>query len=68
MLGDTGEVFSLLKQEIPHLIKVHCITHCLKLAFADTLSSVPEFKDVKDVLQGTWKQYHCSPKAVHEIY
>ena len=25
MLGDGGGVFALLKQEIPHLIKLHCI-------------------------------------------
>ena len=67
MLGDTGGVFSLLKQEIPHLIKVHCIAHRLELAFADTLSTVPKFKDVKDVLQGFRKQCYCSPKAIHEI-
>ena len=67
MLGDRGGVFALLKQEIPHLIKVHCIAHRLELAFADTLLAVPEFKDIKDMLQGIWKQYHCSPKAVREL-
>jgi len=67
MLGDRGGVFALLKREIPHLIKVHCIAHRLELAFADTLLAVPEFKDVKDMLQGIWKQYHYSPKAVREL-
>ena len=47
MLGDRGGVFALLKQEIPHLIKVHCIAHRLELAFADILLAVPEFKDIK---------------------
>ena len=37
MLGDRGGGFALLKQEIPHLIKVHCIAHRLELAFANTL-------------------------------
>jgi len=46
---------------------VHCIAHCLELALADTLSTVPEFKDVKDMLQGIWKQYHYLPKAVLEL-
>ena len=46
MLGDRDRVFALLKQEIPHLIKVHCIAHHLELAFADTLLTVPQFKDV----------------------
>ena len=67
MLGDRGGVFALLKQEIPHLIKVHCIAHRLELAFSDTLLAVPEFKDIKDMLQGIWKQYHYSPKAVREL-
>ena len=69
MLGDRGGVFALLKQEIPHLIKVHCIAHRLELAFADTLLAVPEFKDIKDtcMLQGIWKQYHYSRKAVREL-
>ena len=55
MLGDRGGVFALLKQEIPHLIKVHSIAHRLELAFSDTLLAVPEFKDIKDMLQGIWK-------------
>jgi len=54
MLRDRG-VFALLKQEIPHLIKVHYVAHRLELAFDDTLL-VAEFKYVKDMLQGIWKQ------------
>lgn len=37
MLGERNGVFALLKQEIPHIIKVHCIAHRLELSFADTL-------------------------------
>ena len=55
MLGNKGGVFALLKQEIPHLIKVYCIVHRLEMA-------VPEFKDAKDMLKGIWKQYHYSPE------
>ena len=27
MVGELGGVFALLKGDIPHLIKVHCIAH-----------------------------------------
>lgn len=67
MLGDRGGVYALLKQGIPHLIKLHCIAHRLELAFLDTLLAIPDLKDVKDMLQGIWKQYHYSPKAVCEL-
>ena len=37
MLGEISGVYGLLKQEIPHIIKVHCVAHRLELSFADTL-------------------------------
>lgn len=64
-LVDRGGVYALLKQEIPHLIKLHCIPHHLELAFSVTLLVIPDLTDVKDMLQGIRKQYHYSPKAVH---
>lgn len=67
MLGEISGVYGLLKQEIPHIIKVHCITHRLELSFADTLSDVSVLKDVKEMLQGIWKHYHYSAKAVREL-
>ena len=67
MLGEISGVYGLLKQEIPHIIKVHCVAHRLELSFADTLSDVPVLKDVKEMLQGIWKHYHYSAKAVREL-
>nr|XP_058947689.1 zinc finger protein 862-like [Pocillopora verrucosa] len=67
MLGEISGVYGLLKQEIPHIIKVHCVAHRLELSFADTLSDVPVLKDVKKMLQGIWKHYHYSAKAVREL-
>ena len=46
---------------------MHCIAHRLELSFADTLSDVPVLKDVKEMLQGIWKHYHYSAKAVREL-
>ena len=41
MLGERNGVYGLLEQEIPQIIKVHCIANRLELSFADTLSEVP---------------------------
>ena len=67
MVGEVGGVFALLKCDIPHLVKVHCIAHRLELAFADTVKAIPELEEAKSILQGIWKHYHYSPKAVHEL-
>ena len=67
MVGDVGGVYALLKRDIPHLIKVHCIAHRLELAFSDTVKAVPQLEEAKDMLQGIWKHYHYSPKAVREL-
>ena len=67
MVGDVGGVYALLKRDIPHLIKVHCIAHRLELAFSDTVKAVPHLEEAKDMLQGIWKHYHYSPKAVREL-
>ena len=67
MVGEVGGVYALLKQDIPHLIKVHCIAHRLELAFADTVKAIPKLEEAKTMLQGIWKHYHYSPKAVREL-
>ena len=67
MLGEKSGVYALLKHEIPHIIKAHCTAHRLELSFADTLSAVPILQEAKEMLQGLWKQYHYSPKAVREL-
>ena len=63
MVGEVG-VFVLLKRDIPHLIKVHCIARRLELAFADTVKAIPELEEAKSILQGIWKHYHYFPKAI----
>ena len=45
MVGEVGGVFALLKRDIPHLIKVHCIAHRLELASADTVKAIPELEE-----------------------
>ena len=65
--AEKGCVYAPLKHEIPHIIKVHCIAHRLELSITDTLSAVPILQETKEMLQGLWKQYHYSPKALREL-
>ncbi|KAL9977810.1 hypothetical protein ACROYT_G015257 [Oculina patagonica] len=44
---------------------VHCIAH--KLELADTVKSIEELEEAKSMLQGIWKYYHYSAKAVREL-
>ena len=66
MVGEV-RVFALLKCDILHLIKVHCIANRLELAFADTVKAIPELEEAKSILQGIWKHYHYFPKAIREL-
>ena len=52
-VGEIGGVFALLKHDIPHLIKVHCIAHQLELAFADNVKAIPELEEVKSIFYYT---------------
>lgn len=46
---------------------MHCIAYRLELAFADTVKAIPELEEAKSMLQGIWKHYRNSPKAVCEL-
>ena len=39
MMGRSGGVVSLIKQDAPQVIGIHCVAHNLELAFSDTLKS-----------------------------
>lgn len=66
-LGSKGGVAALLKNEVPHLISVHCIAHRLELAANNAIKSQKIMRDIQDVLTNTYKQYHYSPKALREL-
>lgn len=55
-----GGVVTLLQQQVPYAIGIHCVAHILELAFADTVKSNDVLKGVKDVLTGCWKHYKYS--------
>ena len=67
MIGKNNSVYVHLKTDVPSLISIHCIAHKLELGFQDTIKDVKLFQDAKEMLQGTWKYYKYSCKAVHEI-
>ena len=41
MRGSQGGVTALLKADVPHLIAVHCVAHCLELSILDVIKKVP---------------------------
>ena len=57
-------VYVHLKTDFPSLISIHCIAHKLELGFKDTIKDVKLFQDAKEMLQGIWKYYKYSFKAV----
>ena len=67
MVAQHGGVFGILKQDIPSLLAVHCIAHKLELGLQDTIKGIPLFQEVKEMLQGMWKYYKYSCKALKEL-
>ena len=67
MVGQHRGVFGILKQDIPSRISVHCIAHKLELGLQDPIKGIPLFQEVKELLQGMWKYYKYSCKALKEL-
>ena len=67
MMGRIGGVVSLIKQDAPQVIGIHCVAHNLELAFSDTLQSNETMMSIKELLNGCWKHYKYSPKALGEL-
>jgi len=63
MMGRIGGVVALIKQDAPQVIGIHCVAHNLELAFSDTLKSNETMMNIKELLNGCWKNYKYSPKA-----
>ncbi|XP_068756409.1 zinc finger protein 862-like [Montipora capricornis] len=66
MMGKIGGVVSLIKQDAPQVIGIHCVAYNLELAFSDTLKSNETMMSIKELLNGCWKHYKYSPKALRE--
>ena len=67
MMGRKGGVVSLIKQDAPQVIGIHCVAHNLELAFSGTLKSNETMMSIRDLLNGCWKHYKYSPKALRVL-
>lgn len=45
-MGKHGGVAKLLRQDVPHLINIHCLGHRLELAAFDTINAHEKMKRV----------------------
>ena len=66
-VGRLNGVVAKLRVEIPWLLGVHCIAHRLELSVFDALKDEEQLKNVQEMLQGLYKHYHYSPKALREL-
>ena len=60
MIGKSNSVFAELKRDVPNLVSIRCFAHELELGFQDTIEGA------KEMLEGIWKHYKYSWKAVCE--
>ena len=67
IIGKNSSDYVHLKTDVPSLISIHSIAHKLELGFQDKIKDVKLFQDAKEMLQGIWKYYKYSCKAVGEI-
>ena len=66
-VGRLNGVVAKLHVEIPWLLGVHCIAHRLELSVLDAHKDEEQLKNVQEMLQGLYKHYHYSPKALREL-
>lgn len=66
-MGKRNGVAAKLKDEVEHLITIHCIAHRLELAANNAIKNHQSMKKVQDILQHIYKHYHYSPKALREL-
>ncbi|XP_070552471.1 zinc finger protein 862-like [Ptychodera flava] len=67
MLGKRNGVAALLKRDVPHLIEMHCVAHRLELGVLKAIKEETMLQDTKELLQGVYKHYYYSPKALREL-
>ena len=52
MVGRHAGVAAMLKQDVPHLVSIHCVAHRLGLAILDAIKDKPCLQEIKRVLPG----------------
>ena len=66
-IGVRGGLGAILQKDIPHLIKVHCVTHKLKLAVIDACKKVPYITKFLDTIKDLLRFYSHSSKRLREL-
>ncbi|XP_006814446.1 zinc finger protein 862-like [Saccoglossus kowalevskii] len=61
MMGSKSGVATRLKEDVPHLVVVHCFAHRLELAVKDVLKQMPYLTVVHEFLQKVYLFYKYSP-------
>lgn len=67
LMGKKNGVAAKIKEEVGHLLAIHCVAHRLELGMLDTIKEEPGLKKLQDVLHYLYMQYHYSPKALREL-
>lgn len=67
MMGRQNGVLKKIKDDVPHLIEMHCVAHTLELAILDAFKGESILTELKDLLRGIYKHYHYSPQALREL-
>jgi hypothetical protein len=62
-----GLIALLTRDGMPWLKGVWCVAHQLELGLLDCFKHEKLLQDVKELLQGVYKQYKYSPKALREL-
>lgn len=68
-LGKNHSVAKLLKDQVPHMLAIHCVSHRQELGAVSAMKGKDGkmFEDLKSVLMNIHKHYHTSAKAVREL-
>jgi len=66
-LGVRGGVAALLRNDVGHLVSIHCVAHRLELAANNAIKKHRVMRDIQDMLNNVYKHYHYSPKVLREL-
>ena len=61
MTGVKGGLVTLLKQDYPGVVGIHCLVHRLELAFKDALKKDKTFDKLVTLLLGVYYFFNNSP-------
>ncbi|WAR20733.1 ZN862-like protein [Mya arenaria] len=64
MTGKKGGVATLLRQENPSMVNIHCVCHRLALSCNDSNETLSYIKTVETLLRQFWQLFENSPKKM----